>query len=142
MLRIEVPSSNPPPVVCYVLTDPKIPSANPPQFHQRRLNAGQTGPLFGAAFESNLKNIFFCYSALGKIKFQSAVSHRQSSDVSFPLGRKLDDKIAVVGVSFPKGSCQNLRQGGLLLDRWRHHLSPQFRHELERRDMFSSTRQP
>ncbi|GFX10053.1 hypothetical protein TNCV_4539241 [Trichonephila clavipes] len=42
-------------------------------------------------------------------------------------------RVSYVVVFFPKGrneSCQSLRQGGLLHDRWQNHLSPspQFRH--------------
>ncbi|GFW71221.1 hypothetical protein TNCV_536391 [Trichonephila clavipes] len=48
------------------------------------------------------------------------------------------DAVVAAGVSFPKlvVSCQSLRQGGLLHNRWRHHLSPtpQFRQGLERRE--------
>ncbi|GFT43293.1 hypothetical protein TNCV_2521341 [Trichonephila clavipes] len=59
--------------------------------------------------------------------------------------KKRNERTIVVVMSFPNGkkeNCQSLRQFGLLHDRWRHPLfpPPQFKHALEGRKAFSSTR--
>ncbi|GFU94175.1 hypothetical protein TNCV_4037541, partial [Trichonephila clavipes] len=64
-------------------------------------------------------------------------------EIIFKIPTKTDLS-KVVGMSFPSGrkeSCQSLRQIGLLHE-WQHHISPppQFRHELEAKEIISSIR--
>ncbi|GFW24434.1 hypothetical protein TNCV_606751 [Trichonephila clavipes] len=70
------------------------------------------------------------------------VDHYKDDDVVIAGG--MLDRVDV-GVSCLKGrkeSRQSLRQVGLLHDRWLHYQSPQFRHELEGSETFSSTLHP